>query len=149
MATWFFLADPKSYGWDDLARDGRTVWDGIANRTAQGRLKQARRGDHVLLYHTAPDKALVGVARVAGDPYPDPGHEDRMVVDLEPVTALNRPLPLDQVRADATLAGAGFVRMPRVAVHEASEEEWEQVLTLTGTDPGTAKDMDPAGVGGP
>jgi predicted RNA-binding protein with PUA-like domain len=149
MAYWIFLADPKSYGWDDLVREGRAVWDGIANRTAQGRLKQVRKGEHVLVYHTAPDKALVGVARVARDPYPDPAHEDRVVVDLEPVTALNRPLPLDRIRADPKLANAGFVRMPRVAIHAASEAEWEQVLTLTDTDPGTADDMDPAGAGGP
>lgn len=149
MAYWVFLADPKAYGWSDLVQDGRAVWDGIANRTAQGRLRQVRRGDRVLLYHTAPDKALVGVARVANAPYPDPSHEDRVVVDLEPVTALARPLRLAEIRDDARLADAGFVRMPRVAVHEAPADLWEHVLTRTGTDPGEAESMDPAEVGGP
>lgn len=149
MAYWVFLADPKSYGWSDLVQDGHAVWDGIANRTAQGRLRQVRRRDRVLVYHTAPDKALVGVARVVKDPYPDPSHEDRVVVDLEPVTALARPLRLDEIRDDARLAGAGFVRMPRVAVHEAPAELWEQVLARTGTDPGAADSVDPAEAGGP
>jgi predicted RNA-binding protein with PUA-like domain len=149
MKRWVFLADPKSYGWADLVQEGRAVWDGIANRTAQGRLREARYGDVVLLYHTAPDKALVGVARVVSEPYPDPGHADRLVVDLEPVTTLREALPLDRIREDDVLSEAGFVRMPRVAIHEAPDPVWDRVLELTGTDPGTANDVDPAEVGGP
>lgn len=149
MAHWVFLADPKSYGWSDLVKDGRAVWDGIANRSAQNRLGQTSPDDHVLLYHTAPDKALIGVAKISAGPYPDPAHDDRLVVDLEPVTALARPLALAEIRADPLLAEAGFVRMPRVAVHGASTAQWERVLELTGTDPGEAEGLDAPGAGGP
>jgi predicted RNA-binding protein with PUA-like domain len=149
MARWIFLADPKSYGWDDLVREGRTVWDGIGNRAAQNRLETAAPDDEVLLYHTSPDKALVGTARIVAGPYPDPEHEDRVVVDLEPVQALARPLPLDEIRGDDLLTEAGFVRMARVAIHTASDAEWDRVMGLSGTDPGTADGMDPAGAGGP
>jgi predicted RNA-binding protein with PUA-like domain len=149
MGRWVFLADPGSFGWGDLVEEGGAVWDGISNRAAQGRLREAKRGDGVLLYHTSPDKALVGVARVASDPYPDPSHAERVVVDLEPVTALARPLALAEIRGDELLSEAGFVRMPRVAIHEAPEAVWDRVLELTGTDPGSAVDMDPAGAGGP
>jgi predicted RNA-binding protein with PUA-like domain len=149
MSRWVFLADPKSYGWSDLVEEGRAVWDGITNRVAQGRLREARRGDGVLVYHTAPDKALVGIARVVSQPYPDPSDPDRVVVDVEPVTALARPLELAEIRADALLSEAGFVRMPRVAVHEATDPLWDRVLELSGTDPGAAEDVDPAEVGGP
>jgi predicted RNA-binding protein with PUA-like domain len=149
MSYWVFLADPKAYGWSDLVEDGSTVWDGIANRAAQNRLAQASPGDTVLFYHTAPDKALVGVARVVAGPYADPAHADRVVVELEPVTALARPLTLDEIRADPALADASFVRMPRVAVHGASEDQWERVLELTETDPGEAEGLDAPGAGGP
>jgi predicted RNA-binding protein with PUA-like domain len=149
MANWVFLADPTSYGWSDLVAQGRAIWDGIANRTAQGRLREARPGDGVLLYHTAPDKALVGVARVVSAPYPDPSHPDRVVVDVEPVTALARPLELAEIRGDALLSDASFVVMPRVAVHQAPGPLWDRVLELSGTDPGSAEDVDPAETGGP
>jgi predicted RNA-binding protein with PUA-like domain len=149
MGRWVFLADPGSYGWDDLVKQGNAVWDGIRNRTAQNRLREARSGDEVLLYHTAPDKALVGVARVTRDPYPDPSAPDRVVVDVEPVTALDRPLPLAEIKADDRLAGMSSVRMPRVAVHPATDAEWDRVLELTGTDPGRASSSDPAEAGGP
>ena len=149
MSRWVFLADPDSFGWDDLVRDGRAVWDGIRNRTAQNRLKEAASDDRVLIYHTSPDKALVGIARVQGAPYPDPKAEDRVVVDVEPVTALQRRIPLDEIKGDAVLSGMGFVRMPRVAVHALEADEWDRVLELSGTDPGTADDDDPAEAGGP
>jgi predicted RNA-binding protein with PUA-like domain len=149
VSRWVFLADPEAFGWDELVRDGRAVWDGIRNRTAQNRLKDARHGDRVLIYHTSPDKAIVGIARVSENPYPDPTAEDRVVVDIEPVTALARRLPLDEVKGDDVLSGMGFVRMPRVAVHALEPAEWDRVLELSGTDPGTADDDDPAEAGGP
>ena len=149
MAHWVFLADPTSYGWDELIEERRTVWDGIGNRTAQSRLREAAADDEVLLYHTSPDKALVGIAGVVTEPYPDPSKEDRVVVDLEPVTALDRPLPLAEVKGDDLLAHMSYVRMPRVAVHAASREEWDRVLELSGTDPGKAAGDDPTEVGGP
>lgn len=149
MSRWVFLADPDSFGWDELVRDGRAVWDGIRNRTAQNRLKEAAAGDDVLIYHTSPDKALTGIARVARAAYPDPSADDRVVVDVEPVTVLARSLPLAEIKGDDVLAGMGFVRMPRVAVHQVSDDEWDRVLELTGTDPGTASGDDPADAGGP
>mgnify|MGYP006212006195 CR=1 FL=1 len=149
MSRWVFLADPVSFGWDELVRDGRAVWDGIKNRTAQNRLREAADGDRVLIYHTSPDKAIVGIAHVRGAPYPDPGAKDRVVVDVEPVTALARRLPLEEVKGDDVLSGMGFVRMPRVAVHALDADEWDRVLELSGTDPGTAAGDDPAEAGGP
>lgn len=133
MNRWVFLADPDSYGWTELLREGRTVWDGIANRTAQRHLRTCTEGDEVLIYHTSPDKALLGIARVVGPPRADPDHEDRVVVDIEPVRALERPLPLAELKGDAQLATLGFVRMPRVAVHPVPDEHWRRVLELSGT----------------
>ncbi len=125
---WAFLADPEAYGWDQLVRDGRTVWDGVKNAAAQNNLGQCQPGDLALIYHTAPDKAIRGWARVVTNPYPDPGVPGRVVVDVEPVAALERPLPIAELRADPVLAGMKFVRMPRVAVQPVTESQWERVL---------------------
>ncbi len=133
MSRWVFLADPTAYGWDDLVREGRAVWDGVANAIAQRNLRTCQPGDDVLIYHTAPDKAIQGLARVVGEPYPDPGAADRVVVDVEPVTRLARPLPLAEIRQDATMAEMKFVRMPRVAVQPVTDAEWQRVLEASGT----------------
>jgi predicted RNA-binding protein with PUA-like domain len=138
MATkqgWVFLADPTDYGWKDLLAQKTAVWDGVRNSRAQANLKKCKVGDPVLLYHTAPDKAIVGIARVVAEAYPDPKNADLVVVDVQPVKPLARALPLAELKADEILAGMSFVRMPRVAVQPVTAEQWERALQASGTKP--------------
>lgn len=133
MRHWVFLADPETYGWAELVQEKRAVWDGIRNAVAQRNLRACEVGDEVLIYHTSPDKAIMGVARVASGSRPDPSDPDRVVVDVEPVRALQRPLALAELKADDGLQQLGFVRMPRVAVQPVSPEHFRRVLQLSGT----------------
>ena len=64
MAYWVFLADPEDFGWNELAEQGEAVWDGIKNAVAQNNLRKAAKGDQALIYHTAPDKAIIGIAKI-------------------------------------------------------------------------------------
>jgi predicted RNA-binding protein with PUA-like domain len=125
---WVFLADPKAYGWSELVAEKGTVWDGIRNARAQNNLKKCRKGDEVLIYHTAPDKALAGIARVTREARPDPKNPDLVVVDIEPVRPLVRSIPLAELKADDVMATMSFVRMPRVAVWPVTDEQWARVL---------------------
>jgi predicted RNA-binding protein with PUA-like domain len=128
---WVFLADPEDFGWNELARDGKAVWDGIKNSRAQQNLRTTVVGDRALIYHTAPDKAIMGIAKVTSEPRPDPKAPDRVVVNVEPVTALKRALPLAELKADPVLAQMSFVKMPRVAVQPVTKQQWERVLELS------------------
>lgn len=130
---WAFLADPEDYGWAHLVQEGRAVWDGVKNARAQNYMKQCREGDRILVYHTAPDKAVMGIAKVVREAYPDPNADGRVVVDIEPVRPLQRPLTLAEMKADDLLAGMSFVRMPRVAVQPVEPGQWKRVMELTGT----------------
>jgi predicted RNA-binding protein with PUA-like domain len=130
---WVFLADPTDYGWTELTAQKQAVWDGVKNAKAQANLKRCRNGDAVLIYHTAPDKAIVGVARVVGEARPDPKRPELVVVEVAPVKPLKRPLPLAELKADRVLANMSFVRMPRVAVQPVTAGEWERVMKLSGT----------------
>lgn len=130
---WVFLADPTDYGWKDLVKQKTAVWDGVKNSRAQANLKKCKKGDAVLIYHTAPDKAIVGIAKVVKEAYADPKKADLVVVDVQPVKPLARPLPLSELKADDTLSGMSFVRMPRVAVQSVTGEQWAQILDLSGT----------------
>jgi predicted RNA-binding protein with PUA-like domain len=131
--AWAFLADPDDFGWSELARDGATVWDGVKNAQAQRNMRACAVGDTVLIYHTSPDKALVGIGRIAGAHRPDPKAKERVVVDVEPVKPLARPLPLAEMKADDVLSGMSFVRMPRVAVQPVTDVQLRRVLELSGT----------------
>ena len=130
---WVFLADPKEFGWNDLVRSGITPWDGVTNAQAQRYIAQCASGDVVLIYHTAPDKALVGLARVASAPRRDPRQENRVVVDVEPVKPLARRVPLAELKSDDVLKDLPFVRMPRVAVQPLTNQQLLRVLEVSGT----------------
>lgn len=130
---WVLLADPEDYGWNELEKAGKAVWDGIKNARAQNNLRKVKVGDKALIYHTAPDKAIIGIAKVTGDARPDPKAEDRVVIDVQPVKKLKRPLPLAELKADDVLSEMSFVKMPRVAVQSVTKEQWEQAMELSGT----------------
>lgn len=66
MAHWLLKSEPRSYGWDDLVRDGATEWDGVRNHAAAGHLRAMQAGDEAIFYHSGDDKAAVGIARTAG-----------------------------------------------------------------------------------
>jgi predicted RNA-binding protein with PUA-like domain len=130
---WAFLADPEDYGYDDLAAKGEDAWDGVKNAVAQRNMKACAVGDRVAIYHTAPDKAIVGIARVTGAARPDPKAEDRVVVDVASMKKLKKPLSLAELKADDVLATMSFVKMPRVAVQPLTEKQWKRMLELSGT----------------
>jgi predicted RNA-binding protein with PUA-like domain len=133
VAYWVFLADPEDFGWNELEEQGTAVWDGIKNARAQNNLRKTKSGDQVLIYHTAPDKAIVGIAKVTGEARPDPKAEERVVVDVKAGKKLKRALPLAELKGDDVLSGMSFVKMPRVAVWPVTDEQWERVMELSGT----------------
>jgi predicted RNA-binding protein with PUA-like domain len=133
VAYWVFLADPEDFGWNELEAQGTAVWDGIKNARAQNNLRKTEAGDQVLIYHTAPDKAIVGIAKVTGEARPDPKAEDRVVVDVKPVKRLKRTIPLAEIKGDDVLSEMSFVKMPRVAVWPVTDEQWKRVLEVSET----------------
>ena len=137
MNYWLLLADPKSYSFSDLERDKRTRWDGIAGSLAQKHLRGMRKGDMVLIYHTAPDKAVIGTAKLTTDPYLDPKDMDgeRVVVDIRPLGRLANPVLLASMRENEKLKGMVFLRIQRVSVSPVSAAQFSQILMM-GNEPG-------------
>ena len=70
--NWLIKEEPTHYSFDDLVRDGGTAWSGVRNPVAQKHLQSMRKGDLIFFYHTGDVKAVVGIAKAAGAPYPDP-----------------------------------------------------------------------------
>ncbi len=135
MNNWLFKEEPSHYGYDALERDGRTTWTGVKNPLAQKHLRSVRQGDLILYYHTGNEKAIVGLAKAAGDAYPDPGDPagKAYVVDLVPVARLKRSVTLAEIKANRTFDGFALVRLPRLSVMPVGQTEWAEINRL-GTD---------------
>src|SRR6185312_12593164 len=131
---WIVKTEPSTYSYDDLARQKTAVWDGVKNNLALKYLRQMQPGDRVLVYHTGDEKAVVGVAEVTSEPYPDPKQKDPKlaVVDLRAVERLPRPVPLAEIKKDRAFAELGLVRIGRLSVMPASADQVKRILKLGG-----------------
>src|SRR5688572_14992525 len=133
MARWLLKTEPTTYSWDQLVRDKKTTWDGVANATALQHIRAMKKGDAVLIYHTGGEKAAVGIAEVASAPYPDPneGDEKLVVVDLKPKKKLANPVTLAQIKADPAFAGWDLLRIGRLSVVPVPDIMWARVEELS------------------
>ncbi len=151
---WLVKSEPGAYSYDDLERDGRTMWDGVRNYQARNFMRDEMRvGEPVLFYHSnVGEPAVVGVARVASEAYADPTQFDPddphfdpksrpdtprwTLVDLEPLARLARPVTLAELRDDPTLEGLLLTRRGnRLSVMPVEPEHLRRVIELGGLDP--------------
>ena len=132
--NWLIKEEPTHYSFDDLTRDGRTSWTGVRNPLAQKHLQSMREGDRIFFYHTGDEKAVVGVARAAGAPYPDPADETGKLyaVDVVPVKKMKSPVTLKTIKADKSFAEFPLVRIPRLSVMPVNDVEWKRIETMAG-----------------
>jgi predicted RNA-binding protein with PUA-like domain len=132
---WLFAANPHQYHWDTLFVKGKEMWRGAGNRQdALRALKQVRRGDRVLCYHTAPERALYAIAEVTRDPYPDP-HDSgskMLVADLRAMERLPRQVPLNELRNNSALRKMKFLKNVRLIISPITEEEYQEILRMAG-----------------
>src|ERR1043165_1253601 len=68
---WFVKQEPSAYSWTDFVRDGKTAWTGVRNFAARNNLRAMKKGDAVLFYHSVTEKAVIGIANVVREAYPD------------------------------------------------------------------------------
>ncbi|TFF38757.1 EVE domain-containing protein [Mucilaginibacter psychrotolerans] len=132
MQYWLVKSEPFKYSWDKFNQEGRTFWDGVRNYQARNNLRAMATGDLVMWYHSNEGKEIVGIARVVKEAYQDPTTEDPnwVVVDLEPVESLKRPVTLEEIKADEPLKDIGLVRQGRLSVMGLKREEFDRILEL-------------------
>ena len=130
MAYWLLKTEPSDYAYEDLERDQKTLWDGVTNNLALKHLRQIRRGDQALIYHTGGEKAIVGIAEVLTDPFPDPERGDPrlVVVEVKPKRKLAKPISLAHIKSDPEIKEFDLVRLPRLSVVPVTEVIWKHLL---------------------
>lgn len=147
---WLMKTEPDSFSIDDLQRVGVEPWNGVRNYQARNHMRQMRAGDGVLFYHSScAVPAIVGVAAVASDAYPDPTQFDPgspyydakstreesrwSLVDVAFERQLTRPIPLSEIREHADRLGEGFAltqRGSRLSVMPVTAAQWKLLLSL-------------------
>ncbi|MEP7116120.1 MAG: EVE domain-containing protein [Acidobacteriota bacterium] len=130
--NWLVKEEPSNYNFARFLADGHTVWSGVRNPVAQKHLRTMSAGDRVFFYHTGNEKAIVGTARVAGAPYPDPASSDgsHYAVELTCDRALPAPVTLKAVKADARFGDCALTRVPRLSVMPVTDAQWTMLMGM-------------------
>ena len=149
MANWLMKSEPDAYSIDDLARDQREPWDGIRNYQARNMMRDEMRiGDRIFFYHSnCKIPGIVGLARVASDPYPDATQFDPdskyfdpksnpdaprwILVDVEFERKLSRTISLTELRDQSGLDDLILLRKGnRLSVMPVSDAHFKRILKL-------------------
>jgi predicted RNA-binding protein with PUA-like domain len=130
-AYWLVKSEPYKYSFDNLVRDGRTIWDGVRNFEARNHLRSMTKGDLVLFYHSNEGKEVVGIAEVLREAYPDPTtQEDWSVVELGPKAALAMPIGLAAIRLHPVFSEMQIVKRSRLSVTPVTASEFREVVKV-------------------
>ena len=131
MNYWMVKTEPSSYSWDDFSKKEEEVWDGVRNYQARNFLKEMHLGDPVLFYHSGKDKAVVGLAEISQEAFPDPKDETWVAVRLKPKRALSNPVTLESIKAEDRLSGMLMLKQSRLSVMAVTKEEFSLILALS------------------
>ena len=149
MTYWLMKSEPDAYSIDDLESDGCDMWDGIRNYQARNMMRDDMKiGDEIFFYHSnCKEPGIVGIARVASKPYPDPTQFDKKsryydaksskddprwcLVDVEFVRKLARNITLTELKAQKTLDDMILTRKGnRLSIMPVSKKHWNKILSL-------------------
>ena len=149
MTYWLMKSEPDDYSIDDLKRDGRDMWDGIRNYQARNMMRDDMKiGDEILFYHSnCKEPGVVGIAKVASEPYPDPTQFDRKskyfdpkskkedprwsLVDVAFVRKLKRNVTLSEIKNEKSLEDMILTRKGnRLSIMPVSKKHWNKILSI-------------------
>ena len=130
MNYWLVKSEPFKYSWEQFLKDGWTYWDGVRNFQARNNLKNMKKGDLVLFYHSNKGLEVVGIAKVTKESYQDPTTCDErwVVVDLEPVETLKKPVSLEEIKNDKRLKNIPLIKQSRLSVMPLTKEEFDVIV---------------------
>lgn len=134
MNYWLLKTEPSDYTYDDLVKDKKAVWDGVANNAALINIRNSRKGDLAFIYHTGDERQIVGIAKLISDPYADPKLDNpkMAVFDVKPVKKLKTPVTLAQIKADKKYSEFRLIKEGRLSVVSVPKEYWDDFIKMGG-----------------
>ncbi len=133
---WLFKEDPESYSYEQLGKDGKTVWEGVHNNLALKNLRQVKKGDQIFYYETGDNKSVVGIMKATTDAYSkEKGVElaasKEVAVDVVPVKILKTPVSLHAIKANPKFKDFILVKFSRLSVMPVTKDQWDGILKLS------------------
>ncbi len=148
MNYWLVKSEADCYSIDDLKRDKQALWGGVRNYQARNFLREMKKGDGVLYYHSSSQPmGVVGVAKVAADAVPEPAQFLKKDEYYDPKATEEKPIwfapmiafeekfagcvTLGEIKIDPKLSSIGVAQQgSRLSVQPVSETHFKRILEL-------------------
>jgi predicted RNA-binding protein with PUA-like domain len=132
MNYWLVKSEPFKYSWDDFVKEGKSVWDGVRNYQARNNMKEMKKGDWVLFYHSNEGMEVIGLAEVRKEFFQDPTTEDPrwVVVEIVPIKKFTNTVTLKMMKSDDRLTNLALIKQSRLSVTPVGKHEFDIILSL-------------------
>lgn len=130
MNYWMVKQEPANYSFDNLVEEGQTDWTGIRNFQARNNLREMKTGDKVLFYHSVTEKAVVGLAEISKEHFPDPTDEKWIAVEIKPIEKFGTPVTLEKIKAEKKLENIALIKQSRLSVIPLKQDEFDLIFMM-------------------
>ncbi|MCB0702408.1 MAG: EVE domain-containing protein [Candidatus Kapaibacterium sp.] len=133
MNYWLIKSEPHTYSFAQMKSDKKTMWDGVRNYQARNFMREMRKGDIALFYHSGKDRQVVGEVEIVKEFYQDPTTEDTnwVVVDVKYKRILTNPVNLADIKSKKELSEMHLVRNSRLSVSSVSKKEYDSIIRMS------------------
>jgi predicted RNA-binding protein with PUA-like domain len=140
MNYWLIKSEPDEWSWDEQVKAGAKgeAWTGVRNHAAKLNLMKMKKGDRAFFYHSGDGKAVVGIAEIIRESYPDPTAapgEPWVAVDVRALRPLKTPVPLAAIKAEPALKDMTLIKQSRLSVQPVTAADWKIVCRMGGVAP--------------
>ena len=133
MKYWLLKSEPDAWSWDNQVKEGASMWDWVRNYQARNNLKEMKKNDLCLFYHSVTERSIVGIVKVVKEYYPDPTDKTGrfVVVDVKATKKLKNPVSLDQIKENIKLQDIALVKQSRLSVMPLKKTEWDIIIKMS------------------
>ena len=133
MNYWLIKSEPHTYSFEQMKNDKKTLWDGVRNYQARNFMREMKKGDIALFYHSGKDRQIVGEVEIVKEHYQDPTTENDnwVAVDVKYKRDLDNPVSLSEVKGRKTLSEMPLVRNSRLSVGPVKKKEYEMIIGMS------------------
>ena len=124
---------PRGYNFSTLEKEKTTVWDGVHNNLALKHMRNMKKNDLVMYYHTGDERQIVGIMTITSEPYPNPEEDNERfaVVDVKYKKRLKNPVSLELMKKEKSFKNWELLRISRLSVMPVPADIWNTIIRIS------------------
>ena len=124
---------PRGYNFSTLEKEKTTVWDGVHNNLALKHMRNMKKNDLVMYYHTGDERQIVGIMTITSKPYPNPEEDNErfVVVDVKYKKRLKNPVSLELIKKEKSFKNWELLRISRLSVMPVPADIWNTIIRIS------------------